>query len=73
MYEELLMAEEGLQQTEHEKIYIAPPSDDIDMKKIEEKLVKLNHALKNYSNEQRQEIKEVMKEVVPTYKEKSTN
>lgn len=68
LYEELLMAEEGLQETRHEKIHIAP-SSSIEMKDIEEKLYELNAVLRNNSNEQKDEIKRVMKQVVPTYKE----
>ena len=69
LYEELLMAEEGLTETKHDKIFIAPPSN-IEMKDVEEKLEKLNGVIHNCTNEQKEEIKEVMKEVVPTYKEK---
>ena len=72
LYEELLMAEEGLTETKHEKIFIAPPSD-INMKQVEEKLEKLNYILDNCNNEQRGKIKEVMHLVVPTYKEKTVN
>ena len=71
LYEELLMEEEGLTETKHDKIYIAPT--DIEMKDIEEKLEKLNNVLKNCNNEQKNKIKEVIHSVVPTYKEKSTN
>ncbi len=68
LYEELLMAEEGLEQTKHDKIYIAPPAD-ITMKNIDEKLKKLNKMIESCNNEQREEIKKTMKDVVPTYKE----
>lgn len=68
LYEELLMAEEGLEQTKHDKIYIAPPAD-ITMKNIDEKLKKLNKILENCNNEQKEEIKKIIKEVVPTYKD----
>lgn len=68
LYEELLMEEEGLQETKHEKIFIAPLVG-APMKTVKEKLSKLEDLLKNYNNEQKKEIKEVMKEVVPTYKE----
>ena len=67
LYEELLMDEENLKETKHEKIYIAPPSD-LDMKNIEKKLKELNKILQNCNNEQKDEIKKVMKEVVSTYK-----
>ena len=69
LYEELLMDEENLKETKHEKIYIAPPSK-ITVKEVENKLQKLKQFLKNNNNEQKEEIKKVMKEVVPTYKER---
>ena len=69
LYEELLMAEEGLTQTEYEKIHVAKPSD-ITIKTIEEKLKKLNNLLKDTTNENKTEIKKVIGEVVPTYQEK---
>lgn len=67
LYEELLMAEEGLTETKHDKIHVARPSD-IDMKKLETKLAKLQHLLDNSNNEQKDEIKDVISEVVPTYR-----
>ncbi len=76
LYEELLMAEEGLTETKHDKIHVARPSD-IDMEKLEAKLAKLQHLLDNTNNEQKDEIKDVISEVVPTYrnleKEKTKN
>ena len=67
LYEELLMAEEGLTETKHDKIHVARPSD-IDMEKLEAKLTKLQHLLDNTNNEQKDEIKNVISEVVPTYR-----
>lgn len=69
LYEELLMAEEGLTQTKHDKIYIAEPMD-IDMKKIENKLNVLDKLLVDgTNNEQKEKIRKAMKDVVPTFKE----
>ena len=68
LYEELLMAEEGLEETKHDKIYIAEPSN-INMQNIAEKLNELEELLKNSSNDQKDRIKQVIKEVVPTFKE----
>ena len=68
LYEELLMAEEGLTQTKHNKIFIAEPMD-IDMKVIDNKLSKLQFLLDNKVNENREEIKGIIREVVPTYRE----
>lgn len=67
LYEELLMEEEGLEETKHDKIFIAPPLE-IDMNNIKEKLEKLDNILKTNNNEQKDEIKKVVNEVVPTYK-----
>ena len=69
LYEELLMAEEGLTETKYDKIHVAKPSD-IDMKTIGQKLVELHELIENSSNTQKEEIKIVMREVVPTYREK---
>ncbi len=67
LYEELLMAEEGLEKTKHDKIFIAEPLD-VDMDKIRNKLDKLQYLLDNESNEDKKKIKETFKEIVPTYK-----
>lgn len=67
LYEEILMNEEGLEATKHEKIHIAEPLD-INIEQIVEKLNKLKDIIKNYDDEDKKEIKETMKEIVPTYK-----
>ena len=67
LYEELLMSEEGLQKTEHNKIFIAEPLD-ITMEDIENKLEKLGNIIQN-ENTSIKDIKTTIKEVVPTYKE----
>lgn len=67
LYEELLMNEEGLKETKHDKIYIAKPSK-IDMDMIQQKLDKLILLLETANNEQKDEIKDVISEVVPTYR-----
>ena len=67
LYEELLMAEEGLTETKYDKIHVARPSN-IDMEKLEAKLAKLQYLLDNTNNEQKDEIKDVISEVVPTYR-----
>lgn len=69
LYEELLMAEEGLTETKYDKIHVAKPSD-IDMKMVEDKLVELNDLLEHHNNTDKEKIKQVMHEVVPTYREK---
>ena len=76
LYEEILMAEEGLSETKHDKINIAKPSK-IDMDMLQQKLDKLTHLLETANNEQKDEIKDVISDVVPTYrnleKEKKEN
>ena len=67
LYEELLMSEEGLQNTEHNKIYIGKPTfESID--KLNKKLDDLQELLKENDDKK---IKEMMKKIVPTYKEPS--
>lgn len=63
LYEELLMGEEGLKQTAHEKIYIGRPID-IDKEKFFEKLEKLKSIV--YNNES-EKIVEMLKDIVPTF------
>lgn len=67
LYEELLMSEEGLTSTKHDKIFISKPMH-MEMTELEEKLNILKELEYNekYSNEN---IKNIMKEVVPTYRE----
>jgi len=67
LYEELLMEEEGLQATKHNKIFISQPGH-LEMKQLEKKL-KMLAKLEYNENYSRDYVKEVMKEVVPTYKE----
>ena len=67
LYEEILMSEEGLTSTKHGKIFISKPMH-MEMTELEEKLNILKELEYNekYSNEN---IKNVMKEVVTTYRE----
>lgn len=67
LYEELLMAEEGLQKTSHDKIFVAEPIT-IEMNDIEKKLDKLR-ALIEDEHHTKDEIKKVIKEAVPTFTE----
>lgn len=65
LYEELLMSEEGLLNTTHNKIYIGRPTfDSIDSLKI-----KLNDLQKILNEDDEKIVKEKMKQIVPTYKE----
>lgn len=73
LYEEILMNEEGLETTEHNKIHVAKPLN-ITMKEIEEKLDILDNLIKNVNNEDKKTIKDAMSKIVPTYKaEKVSN
>lgn len=67
LYEEILMEEEGLQATKHNKIFVSQPMH-LEMKELEEKLDRL--AKLEYDEKySRKHIKDMMKEVVPTYKD----
>lgn len=67
LYEEILMAEEGLTSTQHHKIFVARPSN-ITIQQLEEKLEILRKTVEDESISFKQ-IKHNMKEVVPTYQE----
>ena len=68
LYEEILMAEEGLEATKHDKIHIAEPMN-INMDMIEDKLEKLNELLETSDNEDKDKIKKVIKQIVPTFRD----
>ena len=65
LYEELLMDEENLEQTGHEKIFITEPMD-FKMEEVEEKLDAFRYIIDNdiYDKEI---IKDTMRKCVPTY------
>ena len=67
LYEEILMEEEGLEATKHDKIFISQPVH-LEIKKKKKKLKALAK-LEYDENYSREYVKEVMKDVVPTYKE----
>jgi FlaA1/EpsC-like NDP-sugar epimerase len=67
LYEELLMNEENLQATKHEKIYITQ-SMNFTMEDIENKL-DMFRAIIHDEHTSKEEIKETMKKCVPTYRE----
>ena len=67
LYEELMMNEENLLETEHKKIFITE-SMDFEMDEIEEKLDMFREILKD-ENTSKETIKDTMKQCVPTYKE----
>lgn len=63
LYEEILMAEEGLQSTKHEKIFVGQPMFN-DMNRLRKELTKLGAVLQ-FSPE---ELIPFMEKMVPTYK-----
>ena len=63
LYEELLMDEEGLKQTNHNKIFIGKPID-INQEKLEKDLKLLKLAV---DNEEAEAIEYIMKSLVPTF------
>lgn len=67
LYEEILMSEEGLTSTKHDKIFITEPMH-MEMKELEEKLEKLKELLK-LEKDENSEVKKYIKEIVPTFKE----
>ena len=69
LYEELLMSEEGLQNTEHDKIFIAKPMD-ITMEELETKLKDFENLVDN-EVDNLEKIKEVFRNHVSTYHEEN--
>ena len=67
LYEELLMSEEGLTTTKHNKIFISKLSD-FNENDVKEKLKKLEK-LEYDSRYNKEKIIKVIKEVVPTYRD----
>ena len=67
LYEEILMEEEGLKATKHDKIFVSKPMH-LAMKELEEKLDTLSK-LEYDENYSKEHVKEIMKSVVPTYKD----
>lgn len=67
LYEELLMAEENLEKTKHEKIFITEPMN-FTSQDIKDKLDLFRNLLKNESVSKK-EIKKTMEQCVPTYKD----
>ena len=63
LYEELLMAEEGLAQTEHKKIFVGRP-EFIGMDELKKGLEVLKEAVECGDSEK---VRTVLEEVVPTY------
>lgn len=65
LYEELLTAEEGTKMTQYEKIYVAKSVDSI--AQLTEKLDKLVYIAEN---ESREDVKDMLKNMIPTYSQK---
>ncbi|WP_017413641.1 polysaccharide biosynthesis protein [Clostridium tunisiense] len=64
LYEELLMAEEGLQKTGHDKIFVGQPTFS-DINNLKEKFCELGLLIRE---ENSAAIKDKVEEIVPTYK-----
>ena len=67
LYEEILMPEEGLTATKHEKIFVAKPMC-IEMEELQKKLNTLEQ-LQYDENYSRENVKATLKSVVPTFKD----
>ena len=67
LFEELLMAEEGLNQTEHKKIFIAQPGT-LTIDELHKKLNVLENLIQD-ETVSFEKIRETVKQVVPTYHE----
>ena len=68
LYEELIINEEGLTKTLHEKILVTKIMD-YDETKVKEELKALKELVDSDTEVTKEEIKRVIKEIVPTYKE----
>ena len=68
LYEELIINEEGLTKTLHEKILVTKIMD-YDRVKVKEEVEKLRELVNSEKEVTKEEIKKVLKEIVPTYKE----
>ena len=69
LYEELLMDEEGLEKTKHEKIFIGKPGD-FDIKEIK---LKIDELIKIGEEVSKEELKDKMAVIVPTYIRETEN
>lgn len=63
LYEELLMEEEGLGSTSHQKIFVGQPMD-IDVRQLHKQLEELR---KMVEREEREVVKDMVAKLVPTY------
>ena len=67
LYEQLLMQEEGLTATKHDKIFVSKPMN-VQMEELERKLQILDK-IKDEDENLINQVKQTMKRVVPTYRE----
>ena len=70
LYEEILMSEEGLTKTNHNKIFIAKPLDEA-YSEIDARVDKMEHMVEN-ENHTLKDVTQLMKEVIPTFEEAET-
>ena len=69
LYEELLMDEEGLKNTAHEKIFIGKPGT-FDLTKLKQSISKLMNIS---TDDDMGQLRNTLKHIVPTYKESAEN
>ena len=69
LYEELLMDEEGLKNTAHEKIFIGKPGT-FDLTKLKQSISKLMNIS---TDDDMGQLRNTLKHIVPTYKESTEN
>ena len=69
LFEELLLDEEGISTTRHDKIFVAKPLE-IDFKSLEKELGDLYKLIWNDSD---RSVRDYVKHIVPTYKEEPNN
>lgn len=72
LYEELLISEEGLSHTVHDKIMVTKIMD-FDEKEIEEDLELLKQVVMSKDASNKQKVKEIIKKIVPSFIDKSTD
>ena len=63
LYEELLMSEEGLEETEHKKIFIGKPAN-FDLDKLKQDIEEINNIAISGNN---MLLRTKLKQIVPTY------
>ena len=68
LYEELLLSEEGIENTNHEKIYVGHPLEAIEELKVLLEANKLEEEIIKVCEGSEEEIRNWMRKMVPNYK-----